>query len=55
MFGRVNNKEGAESMQKNIEKLLQLSLEWQIIFNVRNMQCIGKQQMVTDYIMDDSD
>jgi len=34
MFGKVNNQQEAESMQKDIDKLVQWSVEWQMLFNI---------------------
>ena len=35
MFGRVDRQQESDDMQKDIDRLVQWSLEWQMLFNVK--------------------
>jgi len=55
MFGRINNSQDAEGMQKDIDRLVQWSSEWQMLFNVKKCRTmhIGKQLTEIEYRMND--
>ena len=56
IFGKVNNQREAENMQKDTDKLVQWSVEWQMLFNVKKCKTmhIGKQQAVSVHKMNES-
>ena len=53
MFGKVNNQREADIMQKDIDRLVQWSVEWQMLFNVKKCKTmhIGKQHAERVYTM----
>lgn len=53
MFGRINNTQDVENMQKDLDKLLQWSVEWQMMFNVQKCKVmhVGKNRMDAEYSM----
>ncbi len=53
MFGRVDRPQEADSMQMDIDRLVQWSLEWQMLFNVKKCRTMhmGRQSTQRDYVM----
>ena len=53
MFGRVGRQQESDDMQKDIDRLVQWSLEWQMLFNVKKCRAMhmGRQLIQRDYVM----
>ena len=51
MFGTVNNTQDVENMQKDLDSLLQWSVEWQMMFNVLKCKVmhLGKNRLDAQY------
>jgi len=53
MFGKINDSQDAENLQKDLDHLIQWSNEWQMMFNIRKCKVmhIGKGQFQASYSM----
>jgi len=53
IFGKINDSQDAENLQKDVDRLIQWSNEWQMMFNIRECKVmhIGKGQFQASYSM----